>query len=80
MTFQPASTALLQNAVPHAYDSDVLICMVYSEVVYKRIMANNWDQTAPVLGYLYTMFWALQEVHQLTFDPIFTLVIMNLVQ
>ncbi len=80
MTSQPASTALLQNTIPHAYDSDVLICMDYSEVVYKRIMANNWDQTAPILGYWYTMFRAQKEVHQLTFDPIFTLVIQNLVQ
>ena len=63
LTSQPASTALLQNAMPHAYNSDVLICMDNSEVVYKRIMANNWDKTAHILGYRYTTFQALQEVH-----------------
>ena len=77
MTSQPVSTALLQNTT---YDSDVLICMDYSEVVYERIMANNLDPTAPILGYWYTMFRALPEVHRLTFDQIFTLVIKNLVQ
>ncbi len=51
LTSQPASTALLQNTILPAYDSNVLICMDYSEVVYDRIMANNLGQTTPILGY-----------------------------
>ncbi len=42
----------------------MLLHMDYSEMVYKRTMANNCNQTAPIWGYWYMMFQALQEVHR----------------